>query len=183
MKILTLENLDEVEKVLSQISSGKSFDEIVNSYGRTDSLVNDEGETQLLPHYYFGDLGLIASKLNINEVYGPINRKGKYSLISVKEKKEIPDTMKVDFESSKDYIKNYLFLKKFNEATSRQTLRLAEKYGVRVYDDVLKEIKTTSIPMFVHRLMGFGGRIAGVPLLDNWFQFIDIQEFKTKVLP
>lgn len=183
LKILTLENLDEVEKVLSQISSGKSFDEIVNSYGRTDSLVNDEGETQLLPHYYFGDLGLIASKLNINEVYGPINRKGKYSLISVKEKKEIPDTMKVDFESSKDYIKNYLFLKKFNEATSRQTLRLAEKYGVRVYDDVLKEIKTTSIPMFVHRLMGFGGRIAGVPLLDNWFQFIDIQEFKTKVLP
>ncbi len=183
MKILNLQSLEEVENVLNQISAGKSFNEIIKSYGRTDSLVNDNGETELLPHFYFGDLGSIAIKLDLNEVYGPINRSGKYSLIAVIDKKEIPDTMEVDFESSKGYIKNYLFLKKFNEATSKRTLQLAEKYGVRVYEDVLREIKTTSVPMFVHRLMGFGGRIAGVPLLDNWFQFIDIQEFKSKVLP
>lgn len=183
LKILNLDNLEQVENVLNQISAGKSFDEILKSYGRTDTLVNDNGETELLPKFYFGSLGEIASKLSIREVYGPISRNGKYSLIEVVEKKEIQDTLEVDFESSKNYIKNYLFLKKFNEATSRQTLRLAEKYGVRVYEDVLKEIKTTSVPMFVHRLMGFGGRIAGVPLLDNWFQFIDIQEFKSKVLP
>lgn len=183
LKILNLDNLEQVENVLNQISAGKSFDEILKSYGRTDTLVNDNGETELLPKFYFGSLGEIASKLSIREVYGPISRNGKYSLIEVVEKKEIQDTLEVDFESSKNYIKNYLFLKKFNEATSRQTLRLAEKYGVRVYEDVLKEIKTTSVPMFVHRLIGFGGRIAGVPLLDNWFQFIDIQEFKSKVLP
>lgn len=183
MKFLNLERLEDVENVLNQISSGKPFDEIIKSYGRTDTLVNDNGETELLPHFYFGDLGSIASKLDLNEVYGPINRSGKYSLIEVIDKKEIPDTMDLDFESSKGYIKNYLFLKKFNEATSKRTLQLAEKYGVRVYEDVLREIKTTSVPMFVHRLMGFGGRIAGVPLLDNWFQFIDIQEFKSKVLP
>ncbi len=183
LKILNLDNLEQVENVLNQISAGKSFDEILMTYGRTDTLVNDNGETDLLPKFYFGALGEIASKLSIKEVYGPISRNGKYSVIEVVEKKEIQDTLEVDFESSKNYIKNYLFLKKFNEATSRQTLRLAEKYGVRVYEDVLKEIKTTSVPMFVHRLMGFGGRIAGVPLLDNWFQFIDIQEFKSKVLP
>lgn len=183
LKILNLDNLEQVENVLNQISAGKSFDEILKSYGRTDTLVNDNGETDLLPKFYFGALGEIASKLSIKEVYGPISRNGKYSVIEVIEKKEIQDTLEVDFESSKNYIKNYLFIKKFNEATSRQTLRLAEKYGVRVYEDVLKEIKTTSVPMFVHRLMGFGGRIAGVPLLDNWFQFIDIQEFKSKVLP
>lgn len=106
-----------------------------------------------------------------------------YSIIEVIDKKEMPDTFQIDIESSKNYIKNFLFLKKFNELTSQKTFELAEKYGVKIYEDVLKEIKTTTIPMFVHRFMGFGGRIAGVPLLDNWFQFVDIKEFKSKVQP
>ncbi|MCX8057260.1 MAG: hypothetical protein N3F03_06625 [Ignavibacteria bacterium] len=183
LRILNLDNLEEVEKVLNQISTNKSFEEIVKQFGRTDSLVNDSGESQLLPHFYFGDIGTMALKLNPKEVYGPINRNGKYTLIEVIEKREIPDTVEINFESSKNYISNYLFMKKFNEVTSRRTLELAQKYGVKIYEDVLSEIKTTSIPMFVHRLMGFGGRIAGVPLLDNWFQFIDLKEFKSKLLP
>jgi hypothetical protein len=183
MKILNLDQLEEVENVLKSISSGKSFDEIVANYGKTDSLVNENGETELLPHIYFGDLGIVASKLNLNEVYGPIPRGDKYTLIMLKEKKEISDTTQIDFNSSKDYIKNYLFLKKFNSTVANQTIQLASKYGVRIYDDALSQIKTTGIPMFVHRLLGFGGRIAGVPLLDNWFYLIDINEFKSRLLP
>ncbi|NPV11386.1 MAG: hypothetical protein HPY57_06320 [Ignavibacteria bacterium] len=183
MKILNLTELEEVERVLNLISSGKSFDEIVESFGKTDSLVNDKGETELLPNIYFGELGFIASKLNLNEVYGPIKRGNEYTLIMVKEKKEISDTTYVDFDSAKGYIKNYLFIKKFNSAIADQTIKLANKYGVKIYEDNLSQIKTTGIPMFVHRLLGFGGRIAGVPLLDNWFYMIDINEFKTKLLP
>jgi hypothetical protein len=183
MKVLNLNQLEEVENVLKSISSGKSFDEIVANYGKTDSLVNENGETELLPHIYFGDLGIVASKLNLNEVYGPIPRGDKYTLIMLKEKKEISDTTQIDFNSSKDYIKNYLFLKKFNSTIANQTIQLASKYGVKIYDDALSQIKTTGIPMFVHRLLGFGGRIAGVPLLDNWFYLIDINEFKSRLLP
>lgn len=183
MKILNLTELEEVERVLNLISSGKSFDEIVESFGKTDSLVNEKGETELLPNIYFGELGVLASKLNLNEVYGPIKRGNEYTLIMVKEKKTLTDTTQVDFDFAKGYIKNYLFIKKFNSVVAEQTIKLANKYGVKIYEDNLSQIKTTGIPMFVHRLLGFGGRIAGVPLLDNWFYMIDINEFKTKLLP
>lgn len=183
MKILNLTELEEVERVLNLISSGKSFDEIVESFGKTDSLVNETGETELLPNIYFGELGVLASKLNLNEVYGPIKRGNEYTLIMVKEKKTLTDTTQVDFDSAKGYIKNYLFIKKFNSVVAEQTIKLANKYGVKIYEDNLSQIKTTGIPMFVHRLLGFGGRIAGVPLLDNWFYMIDINEFKIKLFP
>lgn len=183
MKILNLTELEEVERVLNLISSGKSFDEIVESFGKTDSLVNEKGETELLPNIYFGELGVLASKLNLNEVYGPIKRGNEYTLIMVKEKKTLTDTTQVDFDSAKGYIKNYLFIKKFNSVVAEHTIKLANKYGVKIYEDNLSQIKTTGIPMFVHRLLGFGGRIAGVPLLDNWFYMIDINEFKTKLFP
>ncbi len=147
------------------------------------SLVNEKGETDLLPYIYFGELGVIASRLNLNEVYGPIKRGNEFSLIMVKEKKEISDTTEINFDASKVYIKNYLFIKKFNSAVADQTIKLANKYGLKIYEDNLSQIKTTGIPMFVHRLLGFGGRIAGVPLLDNWFYMININEFKSKLLP
>lgn len=183
MKILNLSQLEEVEIVLKSISEGKSFDEIVVNYGKTDTLVNDNGETELLPYIYFGDLGIIASKLNLNEVYGPIPRNGNYTLIMLTEKKEISDTLEIEFRSAKNYIKNFLFMKKFNSIIANQTIQLAGKYGLQIYDDALNQIKTTGIPMFVHRFLGFGGKIAGVPLLDNWFYMIDINEIKSKIFP
>ncbi len=183
LQILNLETPEAVENVFNRISNGEKFEDILKSYGKTDTLVNDNGETDLLPHFYFGELGLIASKLSLNEIYGPINRDRKYTLIKVLEKKELSDTIDVDFEYAKNYIQNYLFQKKFNEKILRHTIKLADKYGVKIYNDVLKNTRTTSIPMFVHRFMGFGGKIAAVPLLDNWFRFVNLNEFKTKILP
>lgn len=183
LQILNFDNLEDVENTLNRISNGENFDEISKSYGKTDTLVNEMGVTELLPHFYFGELGLIASNLNLNEVYGPINRQGRYTLLKVLEKKELSDTIDVNFENAKNYIQNYLFQKKFNEKVIKRSIQLVDKYGVKIYDDVLKNIQTTSIPMFVHRFMGFGGKIAAVPLLDNWFKFINPSEFKAKVLP
>ncbi len=184
LKVLTLSDQQEVRRVKNQLVSGKSFDEILNEYGKTDSLViNDKGETDLKPYFYFGELGEIAKNLKLNEVYGPIQRGNKFTLFSVIDKKIVEGLMKADFEESKEYLRNYLFQKKFNKLTAQRTLQLAEKYGVRVYFDVLRDIKTTSLPTFAHRFMGFGGKIAAVPLLDNWFRYIDWIDFNSKLLP
>ncbi|MGB9665114.1 MAG: hypothetical protein ACPL25_09390 [Ignavibacteria bacterium] len=66
---------------------------------------------------------------------------------------------------------------------ANQTIQLANRYVVKIYEENLRQLKTTRIPMFVHRLLGFGGRIAGVPLLDNWFYMIDINELNSKLFP
>lgn len=184
LKILTLDDLSEIEIVLNEISNGKSFDEIISAYGRTDSLVNDKGETGLLPKIYFRDLASVLDNLNIDEVFGPIKRsRNSFSLIMLKQKVEPTDTTEVNFESTKNLIKNYLFQKKFNSFIADKTSQLIDKFNVKIYQGVLSEVKTTGIPMFVHRLMGFGGRIAGVPYLDNWFNYIDNYQLKSKVLP
>lgn len=184
LKILTLSELSEIEKTLNEISSGKSFDDILSPYGRTDSLVNERGETGLHPKIYFRDLSPILDNLKINEVFGPIRRdRNSFSLIMLTQRVETEDSLNLDYNSTKEYIKGYLFQKKFNSFIARKTLQLVDKYNVRIYKDVLNEITTSKIPMFVHRLMGFGGRIAGVPYLDNWFNYIEDYQLKSKILP
>lgn len=183
LKLLTLNSLLEMENVLKELTEGKSFDEIIQKYGKTDQLVNETGETGLQPAFALGDIGTIASELKLNQLYGPIKRNDGYTLLFVKERKILNDTLKIDDNTTKEKLRTFLSQKKLNEIISRKTIELAQKYNAKVYEDVALRTKSTGIQMFVHRLMGFGGRIAAVPLLDNWADWIDTKKLKEVMLP
>ncbi|MBI5662607.1 MAG: peptidylprolyl isomerase [Ignavibacterium album] len=183
LKLLTLSSIQEMENVLKQLTGGNSFEEIIKKFGKTDMLVDENGETGLQPAFALGDIGTIASQLKVNQIYGPIKRNDGYSLIMITERKTVADSIKIDNQITKEKFRNYLFQKKLNETISRKTIQLAQKYNARVYEKVALQTKSTGIQMFVHRLMGFGGRIAGTPLLDNWADWIDIKKLKEVMLP
>ncbi len=181
--ILTVNDLGIIEKVLNETSAGKPFESVIKEFGNSDTLVNANGETGLKPAAFLGDIGIIASKLNPGELYGPIKRGDGFSLLMVKEKREMNDSLKKEFENSKALLSNYLFQKRLNTFMAKKTLDLTAKYNAKVYADRLKDIKTTEVMMFVHRLMGFGGRVSGTPLLDNWTDHVDMEQFKKLLLP
>jgi hypothetical protein len=183
IQLLTVSDLNEIEVVLNETGKGKSFSEILKSKGKTDPLVNENGETGLKPAVFLGDIGIIASKLDLNLLYGPIKRGDGYSLLMVTQKSSMNDSLKFEYESSKEQLRTYLFQKKLNKFLSNKTMGLAQKYDAKAFESELKDIKTSNIVMFVHRLMGFGGRITGVPLLDNWADFIDINQLRQELIP
>ena len=92
------------------------------------------------------------------------------------------DSLKLAYDSIKDQLRIDLRDKKLLTKLNKKTALLAEKYGVKIFPDLLDKIQTTKVPMFVHRLMGFGGRIAGVPLLTPFSGWIN-EETKVKLLP
>lgn len=183
IQLLTVKDLNEIEVVLNETGKGKTFSEILKSRGKTDPLVNENGETGLKPAVFLGDIGIIASKLDLNQLYGPIKRGDGYSLLLVKQKSSINDSLKFEYENSKEQLRTYLFQKKLNKFLSNKTAGLAQKYNAKAFESELKDIKTSNIVMFVHRLMGFGGRISALPLLDNWADFIDINQLRQELIP
>jgi parvulin-like peptidyl-prolyl isomerase len=182
IRLVSVNDLDEVSKIFDLLKQGKDFGDIVKSYSRTDSLVNENGETGLKPVLLLGYIGSIASDLNLNEIYGPIKRNNAYTILQVIEKQESSDTLKLSFDSIKDQLRNDLRFKKLNERLRKITSDLAQQNSVKIYNDVIDQIKTSQIPMFVHRLMGFGGRIAGVPITTPFSAWIN-EEVKRQLLP
>lgn len=179
VRILTLKDLDTIAVVLDEIKSGKDFGEIVKAYGRTDSLVNILGETNLRPIISLGYIGSIVTNLKINEIYGPVQRQNSYSLLQVIERKEPGDSVQVPFESIKNQLKEKLRLKLLADKLNETTAKLAERNDVKIFSDQVNAIKNPEIPMFLHRLMGFGGRIAGMPLVtpfSGWIKNINKQK-------
>jgi parvulin-like peptidyl-prolyl isomerase len=182
IRLVSVNDLDEVSNIFDLLKQGKDFGDIVKSYSRTDSLVNENGETGLKPVLLLGYIGSIASDLNLNEIYGPIKRNNAYTILQVIEKQESSDTLKLSFDSIKDQLRNDLRFKKLNERLRKITSDLAQQNSVKIYNDVIDQIKTSQIPMFVHRLMGFGGRIAGVPITTPFSGWIN-EEVKRQLLP
>lgn len=182
LRLVTLKDLEEVSKVFDLLKQGINFGDIIKSYGQTDSLVNNEGETGLKPVLLLGDIGKIAFDLKLDEVYGPIQRNNAYSIIQVIERKDSDDSLKLSFESIKNELRNDLRFNKLSERLKNITSNLAEKNNVKIYSGILDKIQTTRIPMFLHRFMGFGGRIAGVPLLTPFSEWMD-NTVRKKLLP
>ena len=102
--------------------------------------------------------------------------------MQVTERQESNDSLKLSFDSVKDQLRNDLRFKKLNERLTKITSNLAVQNNVKIYNDIVNKIQTSQIPMFVHRLMGFGGRIAGVPLTTPFSGWIN-SEVKQKLLP
>ncbi|MBK7228373.1 MAG: peptidyl-prolyl cis-trans isomerase [Ignavibacteriales bacterium] len=86
LKIITLNDLDEVSRLLDQMNTGVQFSDLAKLYGKTDSLANENGETQLLPVSMLNDLSDIATGLHKGEIFGPIKRSNGYTILQLIEK-------------------------------------------------------------------------------------------------
>lgn len=182
LRILTLRNLDLISEILNQLNEGADFGEIIKPFGQTDPLVNILGETGLRPIISLGELADVVSKLELNEVYGPIQRNKSYSLLQVIQREDNSDSVKTNFETIKNSLRDDLRVKKLFKGLNSGTANLAVKNNLKIFPDVIESISTTNIPMFIHRFMGFGGRIAGMPLLtpfSGWIKQMD----KINILP
>jgi hypothetical protein len=179
VRLVNLKNLDEISIIIDSLKNGSQFADLVRSYGKTDSLVNENGETGLKPVLLLGDIGNIASTLKIDEVYGPIERNNSYTILQVFQKENSSDTLKLSFESVKNQLKNTLRFKALHNRLDKLTANLALKNNVKIYNNVLNQFEYSKVPMFVHRLMGFGGRIAGTPLVtpfSGWIKNMNRQK-------
>jgi parvulin-like peptidyl-prolyl isomerase len=182
IRLVSIKDLDEVSNIFELLKQGTDFGDLVKSYGSTDSLVNNEGETGLKPILLLGYVGSVASELELNEIYGPIKRNNAYTILQVIERQESNDSLKLSFESVRNQLRNDLRFKALNQRLTKKTSDLAQQNNVKIFNDVVDKIKPSQIPMFVHRLMGFGGRIAGVPLTTPFSGWIN-EEVKQKLLP
>ena len=182
LALITTNDLDIIAKILDQLKLGREFTDIAAEFGKTDSLVNEKGITGLTPSVLLGDLGNIAADLKENEIYGPMKRENYYSVFQMLEKQTSNDTLKLSFENAKSGLRGKLINEKINELLTEKTVQFISNNQVKIFPEIVKEVNVSGIQMFVHRLMGFGGKIASVPLTNPFSDWINELELN-KLLP
>jgi hypothetical protein len=128
------------------------------------------------------DLSDIATGLHKGEIFGPIKRSVGYSIIQLIDSDEKSDSTLPSFDQIKNQLRTNLRFKILNDKLKEMTANSSLQQNIKIFNDVIDKVTTTQIPMYVHRFMGFGGRMAGVPLTTPFSGWIN-NEIKQKLLP
>ncbi len=170
-EILT-DNLETVEKIFSELENGTSFGVLAEKYTKRQNLKRKQGVLGYITKDMFGEIGKVAATLKPNDVYGPIKLTEGYSIIKILDRRQ--DSTSTEFESVKDYLKQGVFSSKSYKLLNQKTAELANKYGVEIDMNSLKNLKVSNVNMFTHRFMGFGGRIAAAPFTNSLYSWYEI---------
>ena len=181
--MISSRSLKVIQNIFNDINNGKDFETIKSNYADSDSvtfIVSDEFSNPIVNKI---KSQLFTTELSKNVWYGPININNTFNLIKILETEEASDSIKNKFEQVKEQIRSNLFFEKLNQELEAKTVKLATKFGVRIYESELNKLTLTKIPMFVHRFLGFGGRIAAVPVTIPFYKWYYKWTSETKINP
>jgi hypothetical protein len=172
LEILT-DSLEVIESVLRELENGIDFRKLASIHTKRTWTKNNGGEFGFFPITMYGDIGRIAATMFVGEIYGPIKLPEGYSIFKLIDKKELNFDSTLSLEQSKEEIRKNLAYKKSADFFIDYTIKLANKYGVEINEQLLKSIELSDMNLLVYRYMGFGGRIPAVPMVlpfNEWYQ-------------
>ncbi len=182
IEVLT-DSLEIAERVLNELEAGTDIRQLAILYSKRSSTKNTSGEFGYFPVTLHGEIGRIAGQLEVGQVYGPLKIPEGYSIFKLIDKKDQSVKPPESFEKEKDEIKRELGYSKMQDALNNYIAKLADKFEVKIYDDVLNKIPVTNINAIVYRVLGFGGRITAVPLVAPNTDWVKPWLESKKVLP
>ena len=182
IRSISTSSIDQVETVLNQLEEGYSFEQIVNSIDSSASIYT-ENISDFKRIKDFGAAFDIISELNVGEIYGPIETAKGYTIIEIIEPEQISDSVMTEIQNVQDEIYNKLYFEKLNELLEEKTVQLANKYGIKLSEDFINSEYYSDVNLFVHRYMGFGGRIAAVPFTTPFYKWYYQWKIHSKINP
>ncbi len=183
IEILT-ESLEDMESVMKQLDSGADIKELAKKYTKREWTKQNGGEFGFFAANLYGEIGKIAAKMNIGDVYGPIKLEEGYSIFKLIDKKEVKENkLTKPFEEIKDSLRNVVRVENLKNGLENKTVQLAKKYNLQVNENVLYNLQGENLNMLVYRYMGFGGRILAVPIDPLFTDWVESWQKERKDLP
>lgn len=163
--------LDDLIIVIDELNKGSDFTDLAKKYNQREYTKKSNGQWGYFPANSAGQIGNIASNLEVGQIYGPIKVENGYSIIKLIDKKVLSDSLIKMKEEPVEYIKMKLSLKKINDLINKNTAKLALKYKITIDEKLLNEIELSDLNTFTYRLIGFGGKIAAMPITIPVFEW------------
>lgn len=182
IEVLT-KNLDVVKKVLDGLAKGESLRKLAKLYTIRKWTKPKGGEFGFFPVTMYGEIGRVADKMKIGEIYGPLKTKNGYSIFKLIGIKKAKLKYASSFNDVKNEITKQLKAKMVKNILIKKTVEFAEKYGVTVNQNLLKSLKVKNLQMLVYKYMGFGGRILAFPLTPSFSVWAKKWKKNQQILP
>jgi parvulin-like peptidyl-prolyl isomerase len=172
------DSLSKIEKLLSEIQSGKDFIEQAKNYSLGSEDNTTSLETGFISITADDETSMLVNKMQVGDIYGPILTNNRYLVFKLIGVEQDSVTFLANNNSNMELKRELSYLKK-KQSYNNFISNLATKYGLKVFTENLNNIQVTSQQSFAYQYLGFGGRILAVPLLNINMEWVS--EWKNKI--
>lgn len=167
------DSLEVIEKAMQLAANENELREFAINHTKREWVKKNNAEFGMFPVNAYGEIGRIASTLEIGETYGPLKLDEGYSFFKLIDRKKDQDVEPKSFTELKDELRKQLMFKKSLDGLIDRTVGYANKYGVDIKYDILYNLDVKNLNMLVYRYMGFGGRVLAIPLTPIFSEWVE----------
>jgi parvulin-like peptidyl-prolyl isomerase len=183
LRELRTSSLEEMEEALAELQQGASFEEVVRRRSNDPEVREKGGVTRFFRITDRYPVGEIAAQMETGQRYGPLSVPGGYLFFELHARKTAPLVSDTSLASRLASARNEVLKLKQNRKLSIFLAQSGRDRGFLVYEDRVRAIKATPLPMMTFRILGFGGRMFEVPFVEREIDWLSIEPPEEKILP
>ena len=181
LRELKTASLDDMHQAMTELQAGKSMKEVIERWCSDPALKMSEGITEPFQVSDRYPVGEIASQMLAGQRYGPLKDSNGYlyfELLSRQTPNEPADTA---YAGRKKRATAELLREKEKRLVNVFLAQSGESRGFTIFQDRLRRIKVSPIPMMTFKILGFGGRMFAVPFVDRQIEWLNVEPPKAKI--
>jgi parvulin-like peptidyl-prolyl isomerase len=183
LRELRTSSFEEMRVALGELDRGVSFPEVIERWSIDPRARGTKGLTRLFAITERPSIGEIAWRLPIGERYGPVRDSAGIEFFEVVAKDS--GRARGDTSAAARFLdaRRELLSMKQRRKLNLFLASAGQKRGFDIYDDRLRQIHASPIPMLTYRFLGFGGRMFAVPFVDRNVDWISVEPPSETLVP
>ncbi|MCC6397661.1 MAG: hypothetical protein IT282_11645 [Bacteroidetes bacterium] len=165
------DSLTTVLHALERANSGEAFDGVARELSRREAWRLRGGESGFFRVDSLPELGVAALWTDSGAYGGPLRLREGYSVFQVLDKRLARQDSVPPPDSIKDVSRRIVRAVRQQEVLRQAVGKLAQRTGVRIFEDRLKALQVNPSNMVTRRFIGFGGVITAVPSIYPLWQW------------
>ena len=170
---LLTRSIDDMQRAITDLGTQVPFEEVVRRYS-SDPLLRDRGGlTDFFKISEHPPVGEIAGQMAIGDMYGPFRVSGGMLLFQLIDRRDSVSGDTSLVLRKREAAGELLRLKR-KSVLEQFIARSAATNGFTVFEDRLRALKVSPVPMMAFRVLGFGGRMFAAPMLPSLYEWINV---------
>ena len=175
--------LEAMSEALAALEEGMPLAEVVQRWTSDEAARKARGVTPLFAITERPPVGMLASRLEIGERYGPVRDSTGYVYFELLEKQASAPPGDTTGAAAFQEARKELLSLKARRRVSLFLAKVGQDRGFEAYTDRLGAVKVSNIPMLTYRFLGFGGRMFAVPFVDPQLEWLTLEPPSDLVVP
>jgi len=165
------------------MEDGQTLQQVIDKWSSDPGLRKNRGITGFFPVTDRRPIGEIASEMEVGQQYGPVKTSDGFVYFELLGRKDEGTAIDTAGDARWRSARDELLRMKQKGILDTFLAQVGQERGFVVYEDRLKKISVSSVPMMTFRMVGFGGRMVAVPFVQKELNWLDINPPAQKILP